>query len=97
MGRSQLAMVTRTPSLRSNCTHEMRSSEHFTRRTISRLSSCITGSSSTPVTSTGSSFSSADISCATSNGTWLPVTSRAGEPSGRLPMIMAGPRPPKRS
>lgn len=97
IGRSQLAIVTSTPSLRSNCTQEMRSSEHVTRRTISRLSSCITGSSSTPVTSTGSSFSSAASSCATSKGTSPSPTSRAGASSGRLPMIIAGPRPPKRS
>ena len=64
---------------------------------MSRLSPCITGMSSAPTTSTGSSFSSASSSWATSKGTWPSATSRAGEPSGRLPMIIAGPRPPKRS
>ncbi|CAM5696723.1 hypothetical protein SCALM49S_08234 [Streptomyces californicus] len=36
IGRSQQAMVTSTPSLRSNWTQEIRLSERLTRRTISR-------------------------------------------------------------
>ncbi len=97
MGRSQAAMVTRTLSLRSNWTQEMRLSESLRRRTISRLSPCITGTSSTATTSISSSFSSASSSWATSKGTCFSPRSRAGEPSGRLPMTMAGPRPPNRS
>ncbi len=57
----------------------------------------MTGTSSELTTSIGSSFSRARSSWATSKGTWPSSVSRAGEPSGRLPMIIAGPRPPYRS
>ena len=97
MGRSQAAMVTRTLSLRSNCTQEIRLSESLRRRTMRRLSPCITGTSSMPTTVTSSSFSSARRSWATSKGISPSAVSRAEEPSGRFPMIIAGPRPPNRS
>src|SRR5690606_13263193 len=97
MGRSQAAMVTSTLSLRSNCTQEIRLSDSFTRRTISRLSPCITGTSSVPTTVMSSSLSRASSSCPTAKGISSSGMSRAGEPSGRFPMIMAGPRPPNRS
>ncbi|MFC7472341.1 hypothetical protein ACFQVA_39830 [Actinomadura keratinilytica] len=97
MGRSQAATVTRTLSLRSNWTQETRLSESLTRRTMRRLSPCITGTSSVSTTSTSSSLPRARRSWDTSKGGCLSASSRAGEPSGRLPMTIAGPRPPNRS